>query len=287
MTKNSETTPRPPKKAARAKPRLVSEASAPKVSAPKAQAERRGADVSKVEGKAEPAAVAASVRGDRAQAAEKWVNSLTTAKPPVRPRYPTRDAPPSARAAATEPSLQPEEPKGAPPKAAARSIPKLATRAEPAPSTRREPPAARRGEGQGATRTGTGADGESASDKYSGTRRAEKGEARLRARTAADSGEPAAGDRRSGATARATAAGATGIDRRSFGAGRQTALASGCGRRRGLCRRRRLRQRRRISGARRRSARQQRRPRDRAVGQGACGLYAAEGNGRDQGHFCR
>ncbi len=86
MTKNSETTPRPPKKAARAKPRLVSEASAPKVSAPKAQAERRGADVSKVEGKAEPAAVAASVRGDRAQAAEKWVNTLTTAKPPVRPR---------------------------------------------------------------------------------------------------------------------------------------------------------------------------------------------------------
>ncbi|MGA8713975.1 MAG: class I poly(R)-hydroxyalkanoic acid synthase [Roseiarcus sp.] len=142
MTKNSETTPRPPKKAARAKPRLVSEASAPKVSAPKAQAERRGADVSKVEGKAEPAAVAASVRGDRAQAAEKWVNSLTTAKPPVRPRYPTRDAPPSARAAATEPSLQPEEPKGAPPKAAARSIPKLATRAEPAPApkTAKAPP---------------------------------------------------------------------------------------------------------------------------------------------------
>ena len=143
MTKNSETTPRPPKKAARAKPKLVSEASAPKVSAPKAQAERRGADAPKVEAKAEPAAVAASVRGDRAQAAEKWVNSLTTAKPPVRPRYPTRDAPPSARAAATEPSLQPEEPKGAPPKAAAPSIPKLAAKAEPAPSTHREPPAAR------------------------------------------------------------------------------------------------------------------------------------------------
>ena len=147
MTKNGETTPRPSKKAARAKPKLVSGASAPKVSAPKAQAKRRGADAPKFETKAEPTAIAPSVRGEsmlKAQAAEKWVNSLTTAKPPVRPRYPTRDALPSTRPAAIEPSRQPEQPKAAPKMADAPSISKLATKAEPAPATPRELPAARK-----------------------------------------------------------------------------------------------------------------------------------------------
>ncbi len=129
MTKIGETTPKSPAKAARAKPNQASEPAAPDDAA-----------------KAEP--VAASARRDsalKAQAAEKWVTALNTAKPPVRPSYPTRaraDAPSSGRAAAAEPSRKPDEPKAPARKAAAPSIPKLATQSEPASAARQEPPAA-------------------------------------------------------------------------------------------------------------------------------------------------
>jgi len=144
MTKIGETTPKSPAKAPRAKPKQATEASVP---ADAAQAKRPGAEAPEIESKADSKPVAASVRRDRAlkaQAAEKWVNALTTAKPPVRPSYPTRaraDAPPSAGAAATEPPRKLEEPKAATPKAAPR-IAKVATGTEPAPAARRERPMA-------------------------------------------------------------------------------------------------------------------------------------------------
>jgi polyhydroxyalkanoate synthase len=146
MTKIGETTPKSRAKAARAKPKQASEAAAP-ADAAKAPARPPSADAPKVEAKAE--AVAASVRREsalKAQAAERWITALTTAKPPARPSYPTRaraDAAPSTgRAAAAEPSRKPDEPKAAARKAAAPSIPKLATQSQPAPAAPREPPAA-------------------------------------------------------------------------------------------------------------------------------------------------
>src|SRR5271167_4846424 len=137
MTKIGDTTPKSPAKAPRAKPKLASEAPAPGAAA-KAPARLLDADAPKIEATAEP--VAASMRRDsalKAQAAEKWVNALTTAKPPERPRYPTRaraDAPGSNRAAVAEPSRKPDEPKAAARKSAAPTIPKPATETEPAPA---------------------------------------------------------------------------------------------------------------------------------------------------------
>ena len=145
MTKIGDATPKSPAKAPRAKSKQASEAAASPGDAAKAPARLPDADAPKVEATAEP--VAARVRRDsalKAQAAEKWVTALTTAKPPERPRYPTRvraDAPPSGRAAAAEPSPKRDEPEGAAGKAAAPSIPKIATGTEPPLAARRERPA--------------------------------------------------------------------------------------------------------------------------------------------------
>jgi polyhydroxyalkanoate synthase subunit PhaC len=136
MTKIGETSPK-----SRAKPKQASKAAAP-ADAAKAPSRPPGAGAPKIE------AVAASVRRDsalKAQAAERWITALTTAKPPVRPSYPTRaraDAAPfTGRAAAAGPSRKPNEPETAARKAAAPSIPKLATETEPTPA-QHEPPAA-------------------------------------------------------------------------------------------------------------------------------------------------
>jgi polyhydroxyalkanoate synthase len=142
MTKIGETIPKSPAKAARGKPKQASEAAAPADAT--AQAKRGGTGAREIEAKADSKAVAASVRREgalKAQAAEKWVSTLTTAKPPVRPSYPIRTRPDSAssgRAAPVEPWRMPDEPKAAAQKAAP-TIAKLATATEPAPAARRAP----------------------------------------------------------------------------------------------------------------------------------------------------
>ena len=116
MTKIGETNPKSP---AKARPRQAEAGErSGGADAETAQAKRPGADGPEIEAKADSKPAAASPRRDgalKAQAAEKWVNALTTAKPPVRPSYPTRaraDAAPAGRATAAEPSRKPDEPKG-------------------------------------------------------------------------------------------------------------------------------------------------------------------------------
>ncbi len=127
-------------KTARANPTGTSSAAAPPV--------RAGADARKAAAKAEAKPEVAKTRRDAAlaQAAEKWVNALTSAKPAATPRSPTaaRSGAPSAVSHAPTVAWPKPEPRTAARKAAATSTPKPAAKVEaaaPAAKTIAESPA--------------------------------------------------------------------------------------------------------------------------------------------------
>ena len=141
MTKIGKSSSNSARKTARANPKRAGGAAA----APAGPA----ADARKTAAKAQSKPEAAKARRDaavKAQAADKWVSALTSAKPPATPRYPTaaQSGAPSTVSGGPTVAWPKPEPRTAARKAAATSTPKPAAKVEaaaPAPKTTAESPA--------------------------------------------------------------------------------------------------------------------------------------------------